>query len=81
MAVTDNAANMLAAVKVCKWGHVPCFAYTINLTIVAEVKAIFPYFKRSSSAMYLPEVKIEQNSSSSSSSCTLVFDAHVKTCA
>lgn len=27
---TDNAAKMLAAVRLLKWRHLPCFAHTLN---------------------------------------------------
>lgn len=57
---TDNAANMVAAVKLCGWIHVPCFAHTLNLiiqnnlkeieTIRNKVKDIVEYFRRSTQA-------------------------------
>ena len=28
--VTDNAANIVAAVRLNGWRHVPCFAHTLN---------------------------------------------------
>jgi hypothetical protein len=31
--VTDNAANMILAIELCKWRHVPCFAHTLNLIV------------------------------------------------
>lgn len=58
--VTDNAANVVAAVKMGSWVHVPCFAHTLNLIVQnglleikeirAKVKAIVEYFHRSSQA-------------------------------
>lgn len=58
--VTDNAANVVAAVKITGWSHVPCFAHTINLivqhglknisSIRKKVKSIVEFFKRSTQA-------------------------------
>ena len=31
--VTDNAANMVAAVRITGWTHIHCFAHTLNLVI------------------------------------------------
>ncbi|KAH0814975.1 hypothetical protein GEV33_007817 [Tenebrio molitor] len=80
---TDNAANIVKASKLCNWRHIPCFAHTINLAvqksvtvepisvIIAKVKSIVEYFKRSSSAltrlqdiqeqMNLPKIKLKQD--------------------
>lgn len=59
--VTDNASNMTAAVRLCEWRHVQCFAHSLNLVaqagvaqiqaIVNKIKAIVVYFKRSSQAL------------------------------
>lgn len=59
--VTDNASNMTAAVRLCEWRHVQCFAHSLNLVaqagiaqiqaIVNKIKAIVAYFKRSSQAL------------------------------
>lgn len=59
--VTDNAANIVAAVRLTNWRHFPCFAHTLNLVVqdslnclteqLKKVKAIVEYFKRSSSAL------------------------------
>lgn len=49
--VTDNAANMIVAIRKTDWRHIACFAHTINLfvqkgiatlkeDIVDKVKAI-----------------------------------------
>ncbi|XP_072400407.1 E3 SUMO-protein ligase ZBED1-like [Diabrotica undecimpunctata] len=58
--VTDNAANMVKAVQLAKWWHVPCFAHSLNLIVqsslpkitdtVNKVKSVVEFFKRSSSA-------------------------------
>lgn len=58
--VTDNAANIVAAVKRTGWAHVPCFAHSLNLvvqeglkcveTIRSKVKSIVEYFHRSTVA-------------------------------
>ena len=32
-AVTDNASNMLVAVEILEWSHLPCFAHTLELAI------------------------------------------------
>lgn len=56
---TDNAANIKAAIKLTGWGHVGCFAQTLNLIIQSgldlesvapvrqKVKATVEYFHRS----------------------------------
>lgn len=62
--VTDNAANVVKSVKLCKWRHLGCFAHSINLVvqnslgivseiseILKKVKSIVEYFKRSSTAL------------------------------
>ncbi|CAH1958100.1 unnamed protein product [Acanthoscelides obtectus] len=59
--VTDNAANMVKAVQLAKWWHVPCFAHSLNLIVqsslieitdtLSKVKSIVEFFKRSTSAM------------------------------
>lgn len=41
-AVTDNAPNIVAAVKCNNWRHVPCFAHTLNLIVKAGLKPIDP---------------------------------------
>ncbi|XP_026736462.1 zinc finger BED domain-containing protein 1-like [Trichoplusia ni] len=58
--ITDNAANIVAAVHLTSWRHFPCFAHTVNLVVqhslnnikrqLDRVKAIVQYFKHSSSA-------------------------------
>ncbi|XP_063538121.1 E3 SUMO-protein ligase ZBED1-like [Cydia strobilella] len=55
--VSDNAANMLAAIRLGNWSSIPCFAHTLNLTMqasldsipdtVTRVKAVVQYFNRS----------------------------------
>ena len=37
--VTDNAANMVAAVRITGWKHIPCFAHTLNLIVQAALSA------------------------------------------
>lgn len=59
--VTDNAPNIVAAVKLCNWRHIPCYAHCINLIvksgikpiepIVEKVKALVQFFKKSSHAL------------------------------
>ena len=62
-AITDNASNMVAAVRSTGWQHSPCFAHTINLIVsnsIAEVpevgeviqaaKNIVSFFHRSTKA-------------------------------
>lgn len=56
--VTDNAANMKAAIEKCEWRHLSCFAHSINLIVQSglqsiehvtkKVKDIVTYFKKSS---------------------------------
>lgn len=58
--VTDNAANIKAAVRLYGWKHIPCYAHTLNLIVQAGlkaisatqamVKAIVSFFKRSPQA-------------------------------
>ena len=58
---TDNAANMVRAIQLCNWRHVPCFAHSLNLVVQtslevitetrAKVKAVVEYFKRSPQAL------------------------------
>ena len=58
--MTDNAANIIAAVRLTGWNHFPCFAHTINLVIQdsmisvkglqLRVKALVEYFHRSTVA-------------------------------
>lgn len=66
--VSDNAANVVAAIREGGWRHISCFAHSINLSVQAclkdlaptltKVKHIVEYFKRSSSA--LAELKDSQ---------------------
>ena len=39
--VTDNASNMVAAIRITGWTHIHCFAHTLNL-VVQEVIKIDP---------------------------------------
>lgn len=58
--VTDNAANVVAAVKLTNWVHLPCFAHTLNLIVQqgiqiindirVKVKTIVEFFHRSTQA-------------------------------
>ncbi|XP_055906324.1 E3 SUMO-protein ligase ZBED1-like [Eupeodes corollae] len=58
--VTDNAYNVVGAVKFKKWNHFPCFAYSLNLVVgeglaiieskIVKVKNIVAFFKKSSKA-------------------------------
>lgn len=58
--VTDNAANITAAIRQTGWRHFPCFAHSLNLVVqsaieeikgqVLQVKAIVQFFNSSSSA-------------------------------
>ncbi|XP_051996488.1 E3 SUMO-protein ligase ZBED1-like [Xyrauchen texanus] len=38
--VTDNGANMVAAVHKAGWRHYPCFAHTLNLVVKDSLKAV-----------------------------------------
>lgn len=59
--VTDNAANIVSAVRYGGWQHFPCFAHTINLIVhnglktiketVDKIKRVVEFFKRSSQAL------------------------------
>lgn len=49
--ITDNGANMVAAVRKAGWSHYPCFAHTLNLVVKDSLKAhpdILELQKRSS---------------------------------
>lgn len=58
--ISDNAANITKAIRLCGWNHIPCFAHSLNLMVQAgmdaikdtqaKVKSIVEYFKRSSHA-------------------------------
>nr|CAH7748444.1 unnamed protein product [Callosobruchus chinensis] len=58
--ITDNAANMVKAVRLANWWHIPCFAHSLNLIVQAglleiaelltNIKSIVEFFKHSSSA-------------------------------
>lgn len=37
--VTDNAANIVAALRVLGWMHVPCYAHTLNLIVQSSMDA------------------------------------------
>lgn len=59
--VSDNAPNIVGAIKKCNYRHVPCFAHSINLVVQSglkvvcdvqkKVKSIVELFKRSSQAL------------------------------
>lgn len=59
--VTDNAANEVAAIRLCNWRHLPCFVHSLNLVVqqslkeisnvTVKVKSIVEYFERSSYAL------------------------------
>jgi len=36
--VTDNAANIVTAIRLNGWKHIPCFAYTLNLIVQGSLK-------------------------------------------
>lgn len=36
--VTDNAANMVSAVKKSHWKHIPCFSHTLKLVVKDAIK-------------------------------------------
>ena len=38
--ITDNGANMIAAVRKAGWVRYPCFAHTINLVVKDSIKAL-----------------------------------------
>ncbi|CAG9840674.1 unnamed protein product [Diabrotica balteata] len=60
--VTDNAANITAAVRLGGWRHLPCLTHSLNLIVQAglkeishvhvKIKAIVEYFKKSSNATH-----------------------------
>ena len=44
--VTDNAANIVNAVKLAKFKHLPCFAHTLNLVVQKGIQSLKPCDKR-----------------------------------
>jgi hypothetical protein len=38
--VTDNVPNIVSAVHLCKWCHIPCYAHTLNLMVQTSIKVI-----------------------------------------
>ena len=40
IAITDNANNIVAAVKITGWPHLPCFAHTINLIVTNSISEV-----------------------------------------
>jgi len=61
-AVTDNAPNIVNAIRINKWRHVPCFAHILNIgiqhalnnikQIMSKIKNIVEFFKQSSAALH-----------------------------
>lgn len=61
-AVTDNAPNIVNAIRINKWQHVPCFAHILNISIqhalnnikqiMSKIKNIVEFFKQSSAALH-----------------------------
>ena len=39
-AITDNANNVVAAVKITGWPHLPCFAHAINLIVTNSISEV-----------------------------------------
>ncbi|CAB3238387.1 unnamed protein product [Arctia plantaginis] len=68
--VSDNAANIQAAIRLGEWRPVGCFAHTLNLIvqnglkviseIVGKVKSIVEYFKKSCTAQTKLESVLKQ---------------------
>lgn len=68
--VSDNASNIVGAIKQCQFRHIPCFAHTINLivqkglasisVVQKKVKSIVDHFKRSSYALSKLQATQEQ---------------------
>ena len=38
--VTDNAANMVAAVRITGWTHIHCLAHTLNLVVLKNDQTV-----------------------------------------
>lgn len=59
--VTDNAPNIVNAIRLNNWRHVPCFAHVLNIgiqhgldhikSIMTKMKNIVEFFKQSSLAL------------------------------
>jgi hypothetical protein len=59
--VTDNAANIVSGVHLCKWHNMPCYAHTLNLIVqtsikvikseIEKVESVVQYFKHSARAL------------------------------
>ena len=70
--VTDNASNMLAAVNILEWNHLPCFVHTLQLAVNKGMEAnsliqlsslgrkLVSYFKHSALATTALSRKQEQ---------------------
>lgn len=60
--VTDNAPNIVNAIRLTQWRHVPCFAHVLNIgiqhalnhikPIINKIKNIVEFFKQSSGALH-----------------------------
>lgn len=51
--VSDNAPNIVGAIKKCNYRHVPCFAHSINLVVQSGLKVIFEVQKKVKSIVEL----------------------------
>ena len=45
--ITDNASNMVVAIKLLGWQHLPCFAHTLNLIVLYKLRVKYQGFSRS----------------------------------
>ena len=58
--VTDNAANMLAAARVCGWTHLSCFAHTLNLVVTDAIKADDDLMRVQQRMWYLSSITVQK---------------------
>ncbi|XP_018574673.1 zinc finger BED domain-containing protein 1-like [Anoplophora glabripennis] len=61
--ISDNANNIVAAIRQCQWRHLSCFSHSLNLVvqraikedaiapIISNIKSIVEHFKRSPHAL------------------------------
>lgn len=77
--VTDNAPNIVGAIKLNNWRHISCFAHVLNIgiqhgleklkPIINKIKSIVEFFKLSSGACHKLQNIQKQNGFNNSLNC------------